>query len=167
MRRLSVLVLVLSLLAFGAGCGGDDDKGGSTAAGGGGNFCTKAALIDKQFAELDKSFSGTDMPTDKVFAEAATAINELAKDAPSEIKADLELVAKGVAKIGEIFEGVDLSDPSTLSDPEVMAKLQEASTEMESLGTDIEDASDRITKYVKDECGIDLDESDGGSTDGS
>jgi hypothetical protein len=160
MRRLA-LVLVLPVLVFGAGCGGDDDDdGGSVAASvsGSGSFCDRAESVQAEFDSLDSEFSGSELPSGDVFDRAADAIADLADDAPSEIKADLETVADGVREIADLFGEVDLSDPEALNDPDNAEALQEMSTRMGELDEKVTGASDRVETYLKDECGIDPDQ---------
>lgn len=162
MRRFSVLLLA-PLLVVGFACGDDDDvsaSGGGGGGGGVGSFCDKAELLDARFNQLDESLGGDQLPTGETFKEVAEAVSSLAGDAPQEIRADLEKVSEGVTRFAELFEGIDLSDPSSFSDPEVMAKLEESQAELETLGEEVEESSDRIEAYLEDECGLDLGDDD-------
>lgn len=157
MRRLSVILLV-PVLALGAGCGDDDD------ASAGGDFCDRARLLDAQMSSLENEFEGDDIPSSEVFDEAADALGDLADGAPSEIKGDLETLADGVREIAEIFGDIDLSDPEALSDPENAEQLQAMGERMEELDATVGDASDRVEAYLADECGIEID--DDGTSEG-
>lgn len=151
MRRLAVL-LTLPLLAL-VSCGGDDDDGGSAA-----GFCDRADTFDEQFAQLEEQFDGSETPSAEIFDQAADAIEDLADEAPSEIEGDMRTVSGGVREIAEIFGEIDLSDPEALSDPANAGTLAELSERMETLGEEVEDASDRVETYLQDECGISIDD---------
>ena len=156
MRRLAVLLLV-PVLALGAGCGGDDDDDVSAS----GSFCDRARLLDRQMTTLEAQFEGEEMPSGEAFEETADAIGGLADGAPSAIKGDLETLEDGVREIAEIFGDIDLSDPAALSDPENMAQLEQMGERMEALDTDISAASERVETYLSDECGLDISGDDG------
>jgi hypothetical protein len=166
MRRLLVLVLV-PLLFVGAACGGDDDDDAAGGGGGANSFCDKARDVDSRFNELESSFSGDEIPSKEVFDQAADTLEDLAGDAPGEVKDDLQTIVDGVRQIADVFGKVDLSDPSALTDPANADALQEMGEKMESIGTDVEDASDRVETYLKDECNIDISGDDDGSTGSS
>jgi hypothetical protein len=168
MRRLLVL-LALPLIAAGfVACGGDDDSGGavstdkgssSNGSSSGSSFCKKAKAVDEEFNQLDSAFTSNGAPSSDVFEKAADALEKLADDAPSKIKTDMRTVADGVRKVADVLGDIDLSDPQALADPKNAEKLQQMSDEMEGLGQEIQAASDRVGKYLSDECGIDLDSS--------
>ena len=157
MRRLAAILLV-PVLALGAGCGGDDDDDGVSA---GGDFCDQARDLDEQMTALETQFEGEDIPSSEVFEQTADAIGGLADDAPSAIKGDLETLEDGVREIAEIFGDIDLSDPAALSDPENMEQLEQMGERMEALDTDISEASERVETYLSDECGLDISGDDG------
>jgi hypothetical protein len=161
--------MLIPLLVFVAGCGGDDDD--DTAASGGGgsssSFCDRAKTVDERFAALEDSFSGDEVPSGDVFKQAADTISDLADGAPKEIKDDLETVADGVRQIADVFDDIDLSDPQALADPDNAQALQEMGDRMEAVGTKVEDASNRVEAYLKDECGIDISGDDGSSGGGA
>lgn len=159
MRRLAVLLLV-PVLALGAGCGGDDDDVSS-----GGSFCDRARLLDRQMQTLEEQFGGDEMPTSEAFDETADAIGDLADGAPSAIKGDLETLSDGVREIAVIFSEIDLSDPAALSDPENAEKLEQMSERMEALDSEIGDSSERIEDYLADECNLDISGDDGTDDD--
>jgi hypothetical protein len=149
---LVVPVLAIALLA----CGGDDD-GASTSAGKTNAFCARAEAIDRQFAELGTAFAGSDVPTTKVFDKAASALEDLSDSAPTAVRADLRTVASGVRKIAAALSGVDLSNRSALTDPKNAVHLEQVNQELEGVGKTVQAASDRVAKYLKDECGIETD----------
>lgn len=160
MRRLSIL-LFLPLIGMVAACG-SDDSGGSVkapAAVGGGGFCKKASLVDSQFKDLGKAFAASGIPSGAVFSKAASALDRLAADAPSEIRTDFKTVAGGVRKIASVLGDIDLSNPAALSDPANAEKLQQMNTDLTALGKEVGSSSDRIATYLKKRCGIDIEAS--------
>jgi hypothetical protein len=64
------------------------------------------------------------------------ALGDAADAAPDEIKEDVETLR-------DAFEGVDLSDPETIGDPEVIEKFSDP---------DLQEAGERITAFTKDNC---------------
>ena len=156
MRRLAVLLLV-PVLALGAGCGGDDDDDVSAS----GGFCDRARLLDRQMNTLEEQFGGEDVPSSEAFEETADAIGGLADGAPTAIKGDLETLEDGVREIADIFGDIDLSDPAALTDPANTEKLEQMGERMEALDTDIGEASERVETYLSDECGLDISGDDG------
>lgn len=161
MRRLALLLLV-PVLALGAGCGDDDDDVSS-----GGGFCDRARLLDAQMSNLEEQFEGDEIPSGDVFEQTADAISGLADDAPDEIRGDLETLADGVREIAEIFGDIDLSDPEALSDPENAEQLEAIGERMEELDATVGESSDRVEAYLSDECGIDSDDGSSESGDGT
>ncbi len=167
MRRLAALLFV-PVLALGAGCGDDDDDGGGSSVG---SFCDRARLLDAQMTALEEEFDSEEVPSGEVFSQTAEAIGDLADDAPSEVKGDLETLADGVREIADIFGEIDFNDPEALSDPANAEQLQEMGERMEALDATVGEASDNVESYLSDECDIDISD-DGGSdaeegTDGS
>ncbi len=167
MRRLLAVLAVPLIAVTLIACGGDDDdstatateetsgsKGGSSAV-----FCKKAKAVDQEFSQLDDAFTGTGAPNGEVFQDAADALDKLAADAPKEIRSDMSTVADGVRKVADVLGDIDLSDPAVLRDPNNAAKLQQMSEEMQSLGEEIQASSERVAKYLEDECGIDMGDS--------
>jgi hypothetical protein len=145
MRRLAVL-LALPLVAL-VSCGGD-----------GADFCEQATAFDEQFAELEEQFDGDELPTAEAFEQAAAAIDDLADDAPEEIEGDMRTVSGAVREIAEIFGEIDLSDPEALTDPANAGALAELNERMESLGGEVEEASNRVEAYLEEECDISVDD---------
>lgn len=156
MRRpfapLVVPVVAITLMA----CGGDDG-GAVTSAGKTRAFCARAERIDRQFADLGTAFAGTEVPTTKVFEKAASALEDLSDSAPATVRADLRTVASGVRKIAAALSGVDVSNRTALTDPKNAARLQQVNQDLEGVGKTVQAASDRVAKYLEDECGIETD----------
>jgi hypothetical protein len=135
-------------------CGSDDgDKAGS-----GGDYCSDLKDAKKEVDALKGGdFSDLEKTTD--------AMNELADEAPDEIKDDWEILVKGVQKLVDALKkaGLDDDDMATLQTGEIpdgvdLAALQSLMDEIKALDTEeFREAGDNINKHAKDECGVDLD----------
>jgi hypothetical protein len=155
-RRRSVVLLVVLGLALGlVGCGGGDVDGSGASSSATKAFCSKAKAVDRQFDDLDAAVGPTGVPSAEVLTKAATSLDTLGTSAPTAVRTDLATVASGVRKIADLLGQVNLTGQAALADPNNAAKLQRVSTEMERLGKDVQAASGRVAKYLKDECGID------------
>jgi len=145
MRRLAVL-LALPLLALVA-CGDDDDEAA-------GSFCDRARTFDEEF----EAFEGE--PTAASFEEAADTIESLADGAPDEIQEDIELMAREVREVAELyadFEAELTGDPDDITEEQaeaIAAAGDEIGTKLDAL----EEPGERIETYLQEECGIDPDE---------
>jgi hypothetical protein len=64
------------------------------------------------------------------------ALADAVEAAPDDIKADVETLR-------DAFEGVDLSDPEAIADPDVIEKLSTP---------DLQEAGNRITAFTEDNC---------------
>lgn len=134
-------------------CGGD----GGGKAGSGGDYCSDLKDAKKEVDAIKGGdFSDLETTTD--------TMNELADEAPDEIKDDWEILVKGVEKLVDALKkaGLDDDDMATLQSGEVpddvdMTALQSLMTELQALDTpEFQEASDNINKHAKDECGVDL-----------
>jgi hypothetical protein len=134
-------------------CGGD----GSGKAGSGGDYCSDLKDAKKEVDALkDGDFSDLEKTTD--------AMNELADEAPDEIKDDWEILVKGVTKLVDALKkaGLDDDDMATLQTGEIpdgvdITVLQSLMTEIKALDTpEFQEAGENINKHAKDECGVDL-----------
>ena len=174
MRRITMLALVVVLALLGAACGGDDDSTGSgddgtTADGGDGGSSTDDGsgdtggddggdddigdLIDDDcefllagaFANpLAGAQSG-----DEDFEESAAQLQAIADDAPDEISDAMSTLAEGFTQMAEIFQDIDLSDPSSLNDPDTQAAMEE----LESIATDeYEAAAEEVNTWMAENC---------------
>ena len=142
MRRLIPLVLS-SILLVACGGGGDGDSGFSESGSGSGDFCSAA----NQFAALNSVINEATQPDDlqSQLAPIESALSDLEKSAPKEIKSDVEDV---VEAYGQIVKFISESDPS---DPEAMMG------EMLAIGFSIAEPAERMNQYILTECGLDLD----------
>ena len=150
MKRLSsmlaAVVLGASLLTS---CGGGTDA-----------YCDTLKDTQKDFDDFEASdFSNFDEFTDRV--------EELADEAPDEVKDDWETLEKAFQGFVDALDkaGLKPEDLEGLANGEIpedvdMEALTEAMTEAEALGgEDFEEATKNIEKHAKDECDIDLDAS--------
>lgn len=132
------LVPIFALLL--AACGDSSGPGASTE-----SFC--AAMGG--FSSLDAAFEDIDLSPESIeqaFEAISSQVEAAVKVAPAEISQDIETVADGIELFLDILREADFNlfalgeDAAALEDPELDA------------------AGDRVTAYVKSECGIDLDE---------
>ena len=141
---LAATVLGASLLT---GCSGD----GTDA------YCDTLKSTQKDFDDFEAAdFSNFDEFTDRV--------EELADDAPDEVKDDWKVLADAFNGFVDALDdaGLEPADLEGLSNGEMpegvdMEQLQEAMSKAQDLGgKDFEKATDAIEKHAKDECNIDL-----------
>lgn len=163
MRKLLV-VLTVALLTF-AGCGGDDggdaetgDAAGTSQAdtdfsgSGSGDFCSLAKKYTEDFEDVG-SDGGEDIEAE--FEELTAAIDDLAEEAPGEIKEDVGVVNEAFKRSTAIFEKYDYD----------FTKIPEEEAQSASLDSpEIEAASRRVESYFEKVCKLDTD--DDGDTDG-
>lgn len=163
MRRSSSVgfVLVVGVLSLGA-CGGDDDPGASDSdtptdaasatptgeatgeASGGDDFCSEVEAVRDQ---LDSVVDG-DALTDPsaaldVVDDALASLRSI--EPPAEIAADWAEVTSFTQDMLSSLDEIDVTDP---------AELQELGRELEQNAEALEDAADRVDRYLEDECGI-------------
>ena len=149
MRRIALLAALAALLLV--ACGGDDDVSAA-------DFCEDATRFEQRFEQLDAELSGGEVPSPDVFEEAADAIDDLAGDAPGQIRDDLVTVADGVREVAEVLGEVDLDDPDLLDDPEQAEEVQAVVARMTAIDAKLEAAGERVEAYLQEECGIQIDE---------
>lgn len=134
MRRLLIgpVAAVLLVAAVAACSGGGGGGGGSTAA-----FCRDFTALNEDFKDLDTS-------DDAALADAYRKLDQL--DPPKEISAEYHQI---VGSAREAMETLQKIDPS---DAEAVAKAQE---KFAGSRAEIEKASAKVDRFLKDECGID------------
>lgn len=147
-------VLVASALVL-AACG-DDDGNGRSGAGpgdieipGGVDFPTNEC-IDAFSALIGASLGAFAPGTD--FGDSVDALDRVAENAPSAVRDDFEVLVGAFEEFQRELDesGVDLSDPSSFTDPEA----QEA---LEGLGDVFDDpevaaASENVEAYLEEVC---------------
>ncbi|MGH2785907.1 MAG: hypothetical protein ACRDJ1_11640 [Actinomycetota bacterium] len=157
MRSIRRFVPVVLVLAIGlAACGGDSKPTGSSdnttpPATGVPNFssseCSSAALA--MAAAVSGSFANVTGSTDS----GIDALRRMASAAPSEIKADVELVADATADFQQALKdaGFDPSNPSSVqNNPEALQKIGAAASAFQSSGAPA--AVERIGTYFDQLC---------------
>lgn len=146
---LAATVLGVSLLS---GCGGDDGGGG-----GGDGYCDALKATQKEFENFeDADFSSFDEFTDRA--------DELADDAPDEVKDDWKVLAAALTEFVDALEGAGLEpeDLEALQNNELpegvdMDALTEAMTQAQALGSEeVQKATENIEKHAKEECNIEF-----------
>ena len=156
MRRRLILIVVVPAVAL-AACG-SSDNGGAVASGRGESaesFCRKATAVDRQFDDLDGAAGTGGVPKREALTKAATSLDALAANAPIAVRGDLRTVASDVRKIADLLGEVDISDQKALTDPANAPTLKQMSADVDRLGKQVQAATDRVAKYLHDECGID------------
>jgi hypothetical protein len=144
------LTSMLAATAFAAsllsGCGGGTDS-----------YCDTLESTQKNFEDFESSdFSNFDEFTDKV--------EELADEAPDEVKDDWKVLADAFKAFVDALEkaGLEPADLEGLASGELpegvdMEALTEAMSEAQALGgEEFQEATENIEKHAKDECDIDL-----------
>lgn len=171
--RKFLLLLGVTILAF-TGCGGDDgddgDTGADAAAGtseegsagaddqdtdfsgsGSGDFC---ALAKDYMEEFDDAGEGSG-DIEAEYRELVAAIDNLASEAPGEIKDDVEVVNDAFKRSVAVLEKYDFD----------FTKIPEDEAEAANIDTpEVEAASNRVESYFEKVCELDTD--DDGDTDG-
>jgi len=125
----------------------DEDFSGS----GSGEFCALAREYDEADPFEDPDFDFTDSGQVRdVFNELDDAIGQLARSAPGEIEDDAEIVADGTSKLIELFEKYDYDFVAIGSDAAAQAEFDELVADPQ-----YEAASERLSTYLEEVCGID------------
>ena len=136
---------MLAMLLVG-GCSGDDDSAASDASGDG--WCALAQEIEDASTALDNSFDvGTDgaVALEAAYSEFALLLESAIDTAPDEITADVDTMARGVARFNELLEEADYD----------LAVLDAtAFDEFESMSIELDAATEQIEAYNLSECGI-------------
>lgn len=126
-RRIAPAVAVIALAFAGAACG---SSGGSSKGGSADSFCAQVKSIDNaDFGDMDRE-------------QATEVFKDLAKNAPAEVKGDLDQLLGALTAIDDI----------DVTDPEAVAKAAEGFDEEK-----LEAAQENFQNYVEKECGIDID----------
>ncbi|MEY2754174.1 MAG: hypothetical protein RJB65_532 [Actinomycetota bacterium] len=169
MRR-SLALTGIALLAGSSllvSCGSDDaavsvgtaamttDEAATTTADAAMNTAEYCDLIKSYEAEgdvFDTLFTGADTDAAALkagFEKMGSMIDELSAKAPTEIEADVEIVAKATNALIDLLASYDYDFMAMLADPE-------ASTELETLmaGADVGEASARLDEWGLTNCGI-------------
>jgi DNA repair ATPase RecN len=135
MRRLLIApVAAALLLVAAAGCSDGDS---ATTSGSSASFC-------KDFKSLNNEFKDLDTNDDSALADAYRRLDEL--NPPKEISAEYHKI---VGSARDAMETLQKIDPN---DAEAVAEAQE---KFEQSRDEIEKASNKVDRFLKDECKID------------
>ena len=150
MTRLRASLLGAAAVTLLAGCGGGGYGSDSSAttgaadaattgASGDSEFCTRAADIDQRVEDgLDK-LDDDDPSVADAFRQLADQLRGL--DAPDAISSEVAARADGLDRMAEAFDGIDITDPETL-------------TALDDAQGTLDTASEKVDAFLKDECGI-------------
>jgi hypothetical protein len=154
--RLVSAAVVAGALLLGA-CGGDDGGGGGSASGE--DFCDDLrALSDAEVFGEDPDFSDPDSLR-PAFEEARRALDALGDDVPSEIAGEFATVQGGLTGIIDLFEEYDYDLAALAAEATTNPAITE---QLESFGgAEFEAASERLSEYGEQECGIQPDTTGG------
>jgi hypothetical protein len=83
------------------------------------------------------------------FEQSRERFDALAREAPEEIRADLEVMADRHGRMAEALADVDLDDPQAYGDEDTQAALAELETVFDD---EYEDASQKVGDYVTERC---------------
>ncbi|MFK7917812.1 MAG: hypothetical protein AB8G14_07020 [Ilumatobacter sp.] len=130
-RTTSILsVLATSALVLSA-CGGSDAASNA-------DPCEVAQTVADAFEEGDAAESAEDALA--ALANFASTLEDLAKAAPDDLKADIELLADGTRQLAD-------SDPDEGPSDEVLAIVD---------GDEYDAAGERLEDYIQGTCGLDF-----------
>jgi ABC-type glycerol-3-phosphate transport system substrate-binding protein len=170
MRRLSILVLALALVAAGCG-GGDDDSSVSdtttveettteetteettddgTATSGDFDFADEDCRgLVAAFLGVSQAFAAAAGGSDAELQEQAEAFSEFADDVPEEIRADVQTLADAYGQYIDVLQDAGLQ-PGELPTAEQAQQLQNA---LQAVGTaDVTAASERLGTWTTENC---------------
>jgi hypothetical protein len=170
--RAAVAIFAVAVLLF-AACGDDDDNSASNGdtnttsdAGDSGNgdsgdgsndgfiFSSSecAQLATALVAGYTAAFSGASSE----LTDLQDKLQEFRENAPDEIADDVDTVADAYSDFAAAADdaGLDLSDPSTFSDPAKATELAEFSQQVDEIfNDDVQAAVDRVDEYLQANCG--------------
>lgn len=142
LRRAAPALAVLAVLAVAAsgvaGCG--DEGSGNVEA-----FCATARRFetDNPAAALTAVDPSDATGTARALRDAAGQLRTWAREAPSEVRADIEAVRDAAGDLAEAFEAPTV-------DQATVAALEASSAEVEAAGQ-------RVVEAVREQCEVDLD----------
>jgi hypothetical protein len=127
--------VAVAIVALGACSGGSSSSGGSTS-----DFCNTLKVDKAAFDSIQNDPSN---------AQFQAAFNDLAGKAPSEIKADMQALLKGIKDSQSALSALS-ADPS---------KADSIESQFSSEETTLKASADHITAFAKSKCGVDLESS--------
>lgn len=142
-RSTKALSIAAALALLGSACGGGDD----TAA-----FCAAAEEISglDPTADVDINADDPGAAMAAAFGEFSDGLSKLEDSAPSDLKADIQLLNDGIATLSEALEAVDGDLFALAADPEMAARIEALDS------PEFEEAADNVETTVRDECGFEL-----------
>lgn len=163
-KRLSSLLVVLTLCFALVACGGDDKDDGGISAGVDADVDADVedalGAFTKECAQLVQAYAGAYANVGSVMAGTATEelekaaeyFSEIAGALPKEIRADFAVFAEAYNEFAKavVEADIDFADPTSI-DPQAFAKLEGLTEKLES--AEVEAASERISAYLEDKCG--------------
>lgn len=136
----------------------DDDDDGSVLGLDGDDeddFCRKAEEVRDRFSAVITA----DEPDAEQFRETSDAFSDLADDAPDVIQDDMVLLGEALGALADVFGDVDLTDP------EATAALEDDFERVQAAYPNVDESSDNVEAYFRDECGVDLNDLEGDGLD--
>jgi hypothetical protein len=166
MKKTLALACIVLMAGSLTACGGDDNS----SAGGGGSYCDQIKTLKSNVDTLD--FTAL---SDEQFSDLQHSLDGIEASAPADVKDDWSTLSSAIDQLKQILADAGLSfadlqaiqnDPTNLPDGVDIAKLQELAQKLQEFAanSDFEAASNAIQANVKDECGIELNDT---STTGS
>jgi hypothetical protein len=174
MRFRAAVAIFAGLVLFVAACGDDDDStasngdtsatsddGGSDSgdsgdSSGDGGFAFSSEECVQIATALAAGYTAAFTGANTDFSELQDRLQEFRDSASDEIADDVDKVADAYTQFAEAADdaGLDLSDPTTFTDPAKATELAEFSQQVDEIFTDDVQASvDRIDEYLQDKCG--------------
>jgi hypothetical protein len=148
-RALLAIVAAAALTTGAAACGNDDDAaGGGTASPD--RFCAQMEAAEAAFDSLE-----TEDFEPQVFETALETLRAITP--PAEISDDWNRIVEALEEVTDLFGEIDFTDPSSFLALEEDEELMQRFEDLETRFADLDEAGDRVADYVRDECGIDLD----------
>jgi hypothetical protein len=141
MKKLMLTGAAVAALVTFTACGSKS----SSSSGSGGSWCEKARTTDKAMNALDPGKASGPDGVKTMFLDAQSALSDLAKGAPSAIKADLSKMTSTIDSMVSIMKKYDYDLTKVAADADFTKLMGDAT---------IQTSSDNISKYLKDNCGI-------------
>jgi len=162
-RRVGAVLAAAALLVLGA-CGGSSSKGAATNDGvastvkatKGGDFCKQIAGTYNEALKFTGANTGSPDQLRQELEKSLKDGADVIDNAPSEVKADLQVIQNGVKKFADALAKVNY-DPTKLG-PDATKVLEDFNTPQ------FQQAATHSQEYVKTHCGIDLGAGDTGAS---
>jgi hypothetical protein len=157
MKKTLALAAITLLAGALTACGGDSGNDAS--------YCDQISSVKASVSDFDFTTL-----SEQQFSDLRDSLGDIEDAAPADVKDDWGTLNDAVDQLQGILSDAGLSfddlqairdDPNNLPDGVDIAKLQELAQKLNDFAAnaDIEAATNAIQANVKDECGIDLDDS--------